>query len=259
MDSSVRVLLALSDKNLSSKIIENFRKSFPACPLLFDVVEDGQRAVNEVRFFRHSVGIIDSQLPGLSGKALATEILRAYSECQIMIAAGINEPTEFGLIRIELPILDWSKIIGEIAQGLPLDFQIQYALIKRNTIFFDQLVKYAEKHRQGELPSEIKVKTQIQKQEQSTQQFANANSPGTLDRSFRQTDVTKMPSLQLQNRFIWAEVTVIGILGGLFYLAYSWGRDDGFLKAGVRLSLAFTLIFSCVGFFVQRIRSAKSK
>jgi CheY-like chemotaxis protein len=264
MENEVRVLLALSDRTLSQNIIDKFHHKYPTCPLVFDITEDGQRALNEVRFFKPQVAVIDRNFPGLAGEELAQGILSAYSECNIILAVGKNQKedqmTESGLTQIELPILSWDRALLEITRGLPIDFQIQYSLFERNQLLFGRLEAYALKYSEKRRDEEIVTRAWNFAESGLTgtaPSSLESNQGGVAEKSSSSitnhlTQNSKASNQKISFKAARLEVTVISILGAL--VGFSWFRFEleGAFGWTLRLSLLATLMFCCLGFFALR-------
>lgn len=261
MESEVRVLLALSDRNLSQSIIDKFHHKYPSCPLIFDITEDGQRALNEVRFFKPQVAVIDRNFPGLAGEELAQGILSLYSECNIVLAVSKDQKTDVGLTQLEVPILSWDRALLEITRGLPIDFQIQYSLFERNQLFLRRLEAYALKYasqdkgdgeiitRAWNFQQEKGESVIIPESSQSAHSMALARSPLTSIQTDSNSKAQYTQPSFNATRFEFAVIGIVGILVGL-----SWFHFDleGAFGWTLRLSLLATFVFCCLGFFALR-------
>lgn len=249
MQTEIKVLLALSDRNLSLQIIEKFKNKYPHCPLAFDTCEDGGRAVDEIRLYKHALAILDYHLPTVSGHELVTEILKAFSDCEIIVLGGENENIDIGLIKIQLPILDWDKLLWQITQSLPLDFQIQYSLISNNNELHEELANLAKKYQTATTAGELKTKSWIYDKGITTSIY-------TTDKTSKPTS-EKAENLVVEDlsRFIWSEVLTIGFLSaGLAATSY-FGEEGSFLKAGIQLTIMALLVINGLGFILLRLIS----
>ncbi len=249
MALETKVLLALTDRNLSLQLIEKFKNKFPDCPLSFEVTEDGRRAIEEVKLYRPCVVVVDLKLPSINGSELVAEIFRAFSDCQIIVAAEKMDQVDIGLVKIELPILDWEKFINELTNCLPLDFQIQYGLISRNTKFHEELSIWSSKYRKDSGKPSLKTESWIFLKNISPNQ---KNEPVNAIKSLSPSEKGTVLNL---SGFVWAELLVIGIFTGGLMGSFYLGEENGFLKAGIQIFLTSLLIVNGLGFFLLRLFS----
>lgn len=256
METELRVLLALSDRSISQTLIDKFRQKYPSCPLGFDVAEDGHRALNEVRFFKHPVALVDRNFPGRAGEDLAQGILGLYSECHIIIAVPKGETVKTGFAHLELPILSWDRAILEMTRGLPMDFQIQYSLFERNLILLQRLESYALKYqdvnqdetiaiRAWNLNPEIKGSTEKSR-------VPSARNPHS-------TESLESRTFEVPIRATKFEVGVIAVLGILVGLSWFAFEIEGAFGWTIKMSLLLTLVFCCFGFFALRLSGRGQK
>jgi CheY-like chemotaxis protein len=251
MQTEIKVLLALSDRNLSLQIIEKFKNKYPNCPIAFDTSEDGGRAVDEIRLYKHALVLMDYHLPTLSGHELVTEILKAFSDCEIIAFASETEKVDVGLIKVQLPILDWDKLLWQITQCLPLDFQIQHSLISNNSELHTELVNLAKKYQNHNMVEVLKIKSWIYDHDTAIAKHNSAESTISTNEAVNLTPVDL-------SKFIWSEVLIIGLLiFGLVAEQYL-AEEGSFLKAGIEISLASLLLINGLGFIFLRFISRAS-
>lgn len=250
METEFRILLALSDRSISQNLIDKFRQKYPGCPLGFDIAEDGNRALNEVRFFKHPVAIVDRNFPGRAGEDLAQGILGLYSECHVIIAVPKGEQVETGFAQMELPILSWDRAILEMTRGLPMDFQIQYSLFERNQILLQSLESYALKYKDTNRDEEITTRAWNLFTEKEGARKRSSEPPSRTPQS---TESMEQKSFEMPinaTRFEVAIIAVLGILVGLSWFAF---EIEGAFGWTIKLSLLLTLVFCCFGFFALRL------
>jgi hypothetical protein len=255
METELRVLLALSDKNLTLQIIEKFKNKFPNCPLIFDSVDDGARAINEVRLFKPAVVVMNYILPTVSGHDLVMEILKVFSECEIIVLANENEEVDVGLIKMHLPIYDWDLLIRQMTQCLPMDFQIQYSLTSRNEALHLELKELTKKYKQDQDQAKTKTMSWIYLNE-TTPTLNVISEPNRSLQSIQEQSKNAGKDL---SRFVWAELFVLGITAASLIAVSHFAEDGGFLKAGIQTSLTALLIFNGLGFFFLRLNSRAQK
>lgn len=256
METEFRVLLALSDRSISQNLIEKFRQKYPDCPLGFDVAEDGNRALNEVRFFKHPVALVDRNFPGRAGEDLAQGILGLYSECHVIIAVPKGEQIETGFAQLELPILSWDRAILEITRGLPMDFQIQYSLFERNLILLQSLESYALKYKDINQDETITTRAWnlMPEKEGATKQ---SNEPSL--RTSQSTDSLEQRSFEIPMNATKFEAAIIAVLGILVGLSWFVFEIEGAFGWTIKLILLITLVFCCFGFFALRLSGRGQK
>ncbi len=142
-----KVLLGGTDQKNLKDIIDKTKQCLSAMPLEFEIVEDGKRLMNEVRFRKPILVFIEWNLPGYTGLQLQQEIQRQISDVSVFFM-GFERPVDLSesSLWLTIPIVNWENFKDQVVDGLPIDIKMRYAIDQKEDPLLLELIEYGKKY-----------------------------------------------------------------------------------------------------------------
>lgn len=156
-----KIILAGTDQKNLKEIIDKIKIFLNPMPLEFEIVDDGKRLMNEIRFRKPIVIFAESGLPGFTNLQLQQEIQRQISDVPFFFL-GFEKPSELseGTLWIRIPIVNWENFKDQLVDSLPADIKMRFSIEKKDDQLLLELIEYGKRYR-SEFKSASELRNQI--------------------------------------------------------------------------------------------------